>query len=140
MSEATGRLPTVKVWDQERACAATGEAVWWITLVDATLLRHHPGVFDKVMAAHAPTGRRLIVETLAGLRFVRNQIGRGALLGEAIDPGAGSRRITGWAWKPVPEPTVTWLSNRAQAWELHGTAPTRHAWPGTPSGRPSGRP
>jgi anti-sigma B factor antagonist len=118
MSEATGRLPAVKVWDLERAFAAIGEAVWWVTMVDATLVRHHLGVYDKVMAAHTPAGRRLIIETLAGLRFTRNQIGRGAPLGEAIDTGAGNRRITGWTWKPVPEPAVTWLSPRAQDWEL----------------------
>ena len=70
-----------------------------------------------MLAAHAPAGRRLIVETLAGLRFVRNQISRAAPLGEAIDPGAGHRRITGWTWNPVPEPAVTWLSPRAQDWE-----------------------
>jgi anti-sigma B factor antagonist len=118
MGEATGRLPAVRVWDREQAFAAIGEAVWWITMVDATLVRHHPGVYDKVMAAHAPAGRRPVVETLAGLRFVRNQISRGAPLGEAIDSGAGTRRITGWAWKPVPEPAVAWLTPRAQAWEL----------------------
>ena len=117
MSEATGRLPAVKAWDRERAFAAIGEAVWWITMVDATLARHHPGVYDKVMAAHAPAMRQLIVETLAGLRFVRNQIGRGAPLGEAIDTGAGARRITGWTWKPVPAPAAAGLPPRAQAWE-----------------------
>ena len=70
------------------------------------------------MAAHAPAGRQLIEETLAGLRFVRNQIGRGEPLGEAIDTSAGSRRITGWTWKPVSEPAVAGLAPRAQAWEL----------------------
>ena len=43
MSEATGRLPAVRVWDQELALGAIGQAVWWITMVDATLVRHHPG-------------------------------------------------------------------------------------------------
>jgi hypothetical protein len=74
------------VWDQERAFAAIGEAVWYITMVDATLVRHHPLVYNTVIASHTPAGRRLIAETLAGLRFARPWISRGAPLGEAIEP------------------------------------------------------
>jgi len=70
------------------------------------------------MAAHTPAGRRLIAETLAGLRFARNWISRGAPLGEAIETGAGTMRITQWTWKPIPEPAQAWLPPRAQAWEL----------------------
>jgi anti-sigma B factor antagonist len=121
MSEAAGRLPGVKVWDQPRTFAAIGEAVWWITMVDATLVRHHLGVYDAVMAAQAPAERRLIGETLAGLRFVRNWIGRGGGLGEVIETGgmsAGSRRITSWRWKPAAEPALASLPPRGQAWEM----------------------
>jgi len=120
MSEATGRLPGVKVWDKPRAWAAVGDAVWWITMVDATLVRHHPEVYDAVMAAQAPAERALIEQTLAGLRFVRNRIGRDAGLGEVINtvsPNADNRRITGWRWKRVPEPALAWLPARGQAWE-----------------------
>jgi anti-sigma B factor antagonist len=118
MSEATARLPAVKVWDHPQAFAAIGEAVWWITMVDATLVRHHPGAYDTVMAARGLAERELIVEGLAGLLFVRNWIGRGAELGEAIDTGAGTRRITQWTWKPIGEPALAGLRPRARAWEL----------------------
>jgi len=121
MSEATGRLPGVKVWDQPQARAAIEEAVWWITMVDATLVRHHPGVYDAVMAAQAPAERALIDQTLAGLRFVRNRSGRDAGLGEVIatvDPGAGNRRVTGWRWKRVPDPALASLPPSGQAWEM----------------------
>ncbi len=121
MSEATGRLPGMKVWDRSRAFAAIGEAVWWITMVDATLVRHHLGVYDAVMAAQAPAERRLIEQTLAGLRFVRNWMGRQAGLDEVIETSgmsAGNRRITGWTWKGVPEPVLTSLPPRGQAWEM----------------------
>jgi anti-sigma B factor antagonist len=118
MSEATARLPAMKVGDRPRAFAAIGEAVWWITMVDATLVRHHPGAYDTALAAHTRAGRQLIEESLAGLRFVRNWIGRGARLDEIIDSGAGSRRITWWSWKPIPEPALASLSPRAQVWEL----------------------
>jgi hypothetical protein len=42
MSEATALLPAVKTADHPQAFAAIGESVWWITMVDATVLRHHP--------------------------------------------------------------------------------------------------
>jgi hypothetical protein len=81
-------------------------------------VRHHLRAYDAVLAAHTSTGRQLIEETLAGLRFTRNWISREGGLGEAIDAGTGSRRITGWAWKPLAEPALAWLPPRARAWEL----------------------
>jgi anti-sigma B factor antagonist len=117
MSEATARLPAVRVRDQPQALAAIAEAVWWITMIDATLVRHHPTAYDTVMAAGTPAERRLIDETLAGLRFVRNWISRAAGLGDIIETGTGTGPITRWTWKPVPEPALAWLAPRAQAWE-----------------------
>jgi hypothetical protein len=86
-------------------------------------VRHHPQAYDSVMASQTAAGRRLIEGTLAGLRFVRNRIGDEADLAEFIepgeaDPGAGAGRITGWTWKPVPEPALGSLSPRGQAWEM----------------------
>ena len=46
MSDATARLPEVKVWDQPRVLTAIEDAVWWITMIDATLVRHHPRAYD----------------------------------------------------------------------------------------------
>ena len=117
MSDATARLPAMKVWEKPRAFAAIRDAVWWITMVDATLVRHHSRVYDTVMTAHTQAERRLIHETLAGLRFVRNSISREAGLGEVIETGADARRVTGWTWKPAPESALGWLPPRAQAWE-----------------------
>ena len=126
MSETTGRLPGVRVWDRSRALAAVGEAVWWITMVDATLVRHHRDVYDAGMAARGAAERRLTEETLAGLRFVRNWIGREAGLEELIESeGAGHRRITGWAWKPASEPALACLPVRGQAWEMARYRPYR---------------
>lgn len=118
MNEATARLPAIRVWDQPKALAAIGEAVWWITMVDATLVRHQPDAYDTVMAARTLAERELIVEALAGLLFVRNWIGREAGLGEIVETGAGARRITQWTWKPIGEPALAGLRPRAQAWEL----------------------
>jgi hypothetical protein len=123
MSDATDRLPRVRARDQARAVAVIGEAVWWITIVDATLVRHHPDAYDTVMAGQTPAQRQLVEGTLTGLRFVRNQIGDEADLGEFIEPGeagpgAAEGRITGWTWKPVPEPALGLRTPRGQAWEM----------------------
>ncbi len=121
LSEAIARLPGMKIWDQSRAFAAIGEAVWWVTMVNATLVRHHPGAYDAAMAAQAPAERRLIEQTLAGLRFVRNWMGRQAWLAEVIETGGmgpANRRITGWTWKGVPESALVSLPPREQAWEM----------------------
>jgi hypothetical protein len=121
MSETAERLPWVGVWDRDRAFAALGEAVWWITMVDATLVRYHLAAYDRVMASQAMTGRWLIEGTLAGLRFVRNRIGSEAELADFIRPsvpGPGKARVTGWTWMRVPAPALRSLPPRARAWEM----------------------
>ena len=123
MSDAAERLPWVRGWERARAFAVIGEAVWWVTIVDATLVRHHQEAYDGVMAGRAPAQRGVIDDILAGLRFVRNRIGDGANLAGYIEPGphgpgAGRGWITGWTWRPVPEPALTSLTPRGQAWEM----------------------
>jgi hypothetical protein len=123
MSDTTDRLPRVGAWDRPQAFAVIGEAVWWVTIVDATLVRHHTEAYDTAMAGQAPAERQLVENTLAGLRFVRNQIGGRADIGEFIEPceagpGAGEGSITDWTWKPAPEPAVASLPPRGQAWEM----------------------
>lgn len=119
--ETIERLPAIRPWDRPRAVAAIGEAVWQVTLVDATLVRHHPDSYDRIMASRIPVQRWLIEETLAGLRFVRNHIGHQASLAGFIQvggPNADKWRMTDWSWKPVPEPALASLAPRGQAWEL----------------------
>lgn len=123
MSDTTERLPRVRAANRPRAFAVIGEAVWWVTIVDATLIRHHPEAYDAVMAGMSAPRRRLIEGTLAGLRFVRNRIGDEADLADFIEPGkggpgTGEGRITGWRWRPVPEPGLASLPPRGQAWEM----------------------
>jgi hypothetical protein len=123
MSEAAERLPRAGVWDQSRALGMVGEMVWWVTIVDATLVRYHAVAYDRVLAGRAPAERHLTEATLTGLRFVRNRIGHGADLAEfaepgAPGPGAGQGLITDWRWKPVPRPVLAWLPPRGRAWEM----------------------
>lgn len=123
MSETTERLPRVRAWDLPRAFAMIGEAVWWVTIVDATLVRHHLQAYDGVMAGQAPAERELIEGTLTALRFVRNRIGGKADLADFVEPsasrpGAAEGGITGWRWKPAPAPAFASLAPRTQAWEM----------------------
>jgi hypothetical protein len=53
MRDATERLPRVRARDRPRAFAVIGEAVSWVTIVDGTLVRHHPGAYDGVLAGPA---------------------------------------------------------------------------------------
>ena len=122
MTDATQRLARVTAGDQPRGFTVISEAVWRVTIVDATLVRHHPAAYDSVMASQAPAQRELVEGTLAGLRFVRNRIGGDGDLGEIIEPGTssprdGNRWITGWTWIPVPEPTPVSPPSLRRAWE-----------------------
>jgi anti-anti-sigma factor len=119
MSETAERLAAVSGGDRPRALAAIGEAVWWVTMVDATLVRHHRGLYDDVLAVSGVTQRRRTEQALAGLRFVRNRIGRGAGLAELIGAeGAGAGQVLGWIWQPAPEPELGHLRPRGRAWEM----------------------
>jgi hypothetical protein len=122
MSDTTDRLTRVRAADRPRTFIAISEAVWWVTMVDATLVRHHPDAYDGVLAGQSPTERQLVEETLAGLRFVRNQIGDQADLAKFIEPGESGHSaergpITGWTWRSLQEPPLASLPPRGQAWQ-----------------------
>jgi hypothetical protein len=116
MTEAAGRLAAPGAWDLPRAAAAVGETVWWVTLVDATLVRYHLRDYERALASKA-VRRRKTEETLEGLRYVRNQLGRSVDPAEFVCPAAGGDS-TAWAWRPLPEPGLGGLAPRARQWEL----------------------
>ena len=123
MNGTADRLSKAGAADLPRGFAVISEAVWWVTIVDATMVRHHPEPYDRVLAGATPAGRRLIEDTLSGLRFVRNRMGHYVDHVDFLDPRAsgsesGDGPITRWRWKSLPEPTLTGLSPRGQAWEL----------------------
>jgi hypothetical protein len=123
MGEATQLLVNLTVFDRAGALAAIREAVWAVTIVDATLVRHYPDVYDAVLAAQPPAQRELTEEALAGLRFVRNQIAQQVDLATFVEPdlpepGAGTGSVTGWTWTWVPKPELASLPSRSQAWEM----------------------
>jgi hypothetical protein len=92
------------------------EAVWWVTMVDATLVRYHPDAYDAVLAGHEAAERRAIEGTFGGLRFVRNQMGYYLDHADFIQPGRGA--IAAWKWRSMPEPGLDSLPARGQEWEM----------------------
>ncbi|HEX3962081.1 MAG TPA: hypothetical protein VHZ03_36545 [Trebonia sp.] len=117
MTEAAGRLAFAGTWEQPRLAAAVGETVWWVTLVDATLVRYHPRDYEKALAGKA-VRRRKTEETLEGLRYVRNQLGKSADPAGLVCPAASDDGVTAWMWRSLPEPDLTGLGPRARQWEL----------------------
>ena len=113
MAEATARVAWA--WDLPRAAAAVSESVWWITLIDATLVRYHPRYYENTLARRTRARRRQMEETLAGLRYVRNLLGGSNDPAELICPadGDGGR----WRWRALPAPTLTGMQPRARTWE-----------------------
>ncbi len=121
MAEVVARLPRVAGLDRPRAFAVISEAVWWVTIVDANLVRYHPDVYDHELAARSAGERALIEETLGGLRFVRNQVGNDIDQAHFIEPGVAptdSGRAQDWIWTRLPEPSCEAMSPRGFAWEL----------------------
>ena len=116
MRDSIDRLLRARGWDQPHAFAAVSEAVWWVTMVDATLVRYHPDAYDGVLAGHAADEREVIEGTFGGLRFVRNQMGYYLDHDDFIKPGAAA--IASWTWRPLPEPGLDSLPARGQEWEL----------------------
>jgi hypothetical protein len=121
MAEATERLPRVTGLDRRRAFAVISEAVWWVTIVDGNLVRYHPEIYDSELAGRSDANRREVEETLAGLRFVRNQIGHDidrADFIRTVSGAVGPPHARDWTWTSLPEPTGESLSPRGLEWEM----------------------
>jgi hypothetical protein len=120
MRDTVDRLLRARGADQPHAFAAISEAVWWVTLVDATLVRYHPDTYDAALAAHTEPERLVIEGTFGGLRFVRNWMGYHADHSDFIQPQrgeAGPSPLAAWTWRSLPEPVLAALPARGQEWE-----------------------
>jgi hypothetical protein len=121
MRETTDRLLRAGGLDRANGFAMISEAVWWVTMVDATLMRYHPDIYGGILARQDANQRRITEDTFGGLRFVRNRMGYDTDPAEFIQPrssSAGAGRIAAWAWKSVPEPALASLTERAREWEM----------------------
>src|ERR1700761_9007140 len=122
MHDTTERLGRARSSDRAHAFAVIGEAVWWVTIVDATLFRYYPDDYETALTRLPEQDRQVIETTFAGLRFVRNRMGYHADHADFIQPSAGQSGvdapITEWTWRSLPEPGVAALAPRGQEWEL----------------------
>ncbi|HET9898014.1 MAG TPA: hypothetical protein VFQ44_24045 [Streptosporangiaceae bacterium] len=122
MRHATDRLLRARAWDRRHAFTVISEAVWWVTMVDASLVRYHADTYAQLLATYDDSERQAIEDTFAGLRFVRNQLGYARDHDHFIQqppgtPGRDAGRVADWMWRPVPRPELSALSPRAQDWE-----------------------
>jgi hypothetical protein len=118
MTEVVERFALAGTSDLPRAAAALSEAVWWITLVDATLVRYHPRDYENTMSRLGQRPRRKTEETLAGLRYVRNQIGHTTDPAKLLSPGIVGSGRAAWIWSPQPDPSLADAPESAREWEL----------------------
>ncbi|SRR5579871_1912233 len=116
MSDMARQLARVSACDGPEAFLVIGEMVWWVTLVDATLVRYHTDAYDRVRAGYPLARRRQIDGTLGGLRFVRNRMSRDTGCADFVLPAGGP--VTAWTWRPVAAPPLAALRPRGRAWEL----------------------
>jgi hypothetical protein len=117
MRETTDRLMRSGDLDQVNALAVISEAVWWVTMVDATLMRYQPDLYSRVLANHDAGSRRIIQDTFGGLRFVRNRMGYHTDHNDFIQP-VHAGRIAAWTWRSLPAPDLSSLTARARDWEM----------------------
>jgi hypothetical protein len=121
MIEVTSRLDGASGLVLQHAAIAVSEATWWVTLVDATLVRYFPGGYDAILDAQPAPERAEIEHTLAGLRYVRNQMGvhldPDEFLRAAAASGDAGEAGPTWTWSALPEPVTQELSPRGQEWE-----------------------
>jgi len=123
MLETTERLQQAGGWDRADGLTVIREAVWWVTMVDATLVRYHLDVYNDILARQPAAQRKMTEDTFGGLRFVRNQMGYTADPADFIQPldlrpGTAAPRVAAWTWRAVAKPATVSPARRTHGWEL----------------------
>ena len=122
MQDVVEQLAMDRPADHSAASGAVAEAVWWVTIIDARLIRQYMDIYDAVLAAHPAAQHPMIEGTLAGLRFVRNQMGEDLQQAGFIEPpsaaGDGEAVTGAWRWTRLPEPDLSEQPAHVQSWEL----------------------
>ena len=128
MADTAGRLASLGVSDPPQAFAVISEAVWWVTIVDATLVRYHVAAYGRALAAQEPVQRRRTEGTFAGLRFVRNRMGYHTAPAEFAGPrpDVAGPPVAAWTWCSLPSPAPDlppgrrdWEMSRYRAYQEH---------------------
>jgi hypothetical protein len=121
MQDVTERLALCRPEeDGVVAFSAVAEAVWWVTIIDARLIRQYMDSYEAVLAAHDPAQRSMVEGTLAGLRYVRNQTTSETISGEFISPPTGAKGYgvpAAWGWNHIAEPPLDHLPDDVRSWE-----------------------
>ena len=139
MRDTTSRLLRSGGSDRADGFAVISEAVWWVTMVDATLVRYRPDIYGSLLAGQDPVRRRMTEDMFGGLRFVRNRMGYDADHADFVQPldpgpGAAAPPLAAWTWRPISAPELPSLTERGREWEL-----TRYrAYQAELAGRPVG--
>jgi anti-anti-sigma factor len=120
LEDTANRLREARTVNLPEALAAISEAVWWVTLVDATMVRYHHDAYDRALGDLQPAERRLTEGTFTGLRFVRNCMGHYVDPADFIQPqqdsAGGDAPVAAWTWRHVPAPATSVLRQRS-TWE-----------------------
>jgi len=65
MHDVIERLAVHQPADAAAAFEAVGEAVWWVTIIDARLIRQYMDLYDAILAAHPQAQHPVIEGTLS---------------------------------------------------------------------------
>jgi hypothetical protein len=121
LEDAANRLRKAGTVTLPEALAVITEAVWWVTLVDATMVRYHHDAYDRALSDLDPAERKLTEGTFTGLRFVRNCMGYYIGPADFIQPqqesAGGDAPVAAWTWRQVPAPVTSMLPQRSRTWE-----------------------
>jgi hypothetical protein len=121
LEDAANRLRKAGTVNLPEALAVISEAVWWVTLVDATMVRYHHDAYDRALGDLDPAERKLTEGTFTGLRFVRNCMGYYIGPADFIQPqqesAGGDAPVAAWTWRQVPAPVTSMLPQRSRTWE-----------------------
>jgi hypothetical protein len=126
MTGALRRLDAASAADVPQAVAAAIEAMWWVTVVDATMTRRYPAAYGRALAALDPAERRALERSFTGLRFIRSQLGYFADPGDFVQPAPGIRAVA-WTWRSYPR-------RRSSAAQRGTRAPIANTGPSSPVG------
>ena len=116
MTEAARRLSSPGPRDLPRLADAIADAVWWVTLVDATLVRYHPRNYETTLGPQRPAARDRADPRRAA---VRPQPARQVRRPRRPDHAGRSRGHPARLDMAVTaQPDVSGLGSRARQWEL----------------------
>jgi len=121
MNDTVHRLGKATGIDLPEALALVSESVWWVTLVDATMIRYHEAAYDRALTGLSQAARRATEGTFSGLRFVRNWMGYHADPADFIqpqhDPEGGEAPVAAWRWSSLPSLELGAIASDGRRWE-----------------------